>query len=568
MVRAPAWILAAVALLGCGDAATKSGGDASEKEPPEAKAKAEPSPKAEAEPEPPPAKDDAWAIAAKQLLDEAKRARGLAGLKTLLEGEPSPRFGEVVVPVLVKIWSDTPKYHLPILELLRDAADPAAAPVWNRTLMAEAAEVERELALDGIAAARASASVDVVATQLGALLDDPSRDAGEEEGARRLRLVQVLGEVGDRAATPVLVRVLEQPVEDQPVAVHRAATTALGQLRDPAAVDAVLSISFRVPDVATTTNVGERAKQALASIGAPAVPAAVKMLQGKHAEIRKLAAMHGLDAKFEVMSAAGFLSVIGHPDAVEPLLAAMPVADCEGGPPDPDAAMTRAVIANALGLIGDLRAAAPLCKCAKVSGNPGDMFPIAGADAVACLADLIRTGEYDETAVMSADFVHQIRWEAARFGLLAADASQVKTIEAAVADAAKEKLVAEKLAEWKPGFDAAAECNDDLTCWKAKLGDASQPWIVREKAAFMVARVSLGDVDVALELAEAFSVRDPDARASMAWLTAAILGHGAKRCPACAAELQGTMDQEKVGLPATYQLSVLTARYTVAKLRE
>lgn len=535
-------------------------------------------PAAKAEPKPAPPKVDAWATNAAQLLDEAKRARGLAGLKKLLAAGSSPRFGEAVVPAIVKIWPDAPKYHLPILELLRDAADPAAAPVWNLALagdLSDETENEWALALDGVAASRASGSVDAVATRLGALLDDPSRDAGTHAGARRLRLVKVLGEVGDHKGTPVLMRVLEQPITDQPVAMHRAATTALGHLRDPAAVDALLTITFRVPDMASTTNVGERSKQALASIGAAAVPGALKVLRGKHEGVRKLVKKHGLDSSIEVLAAAGVLGAIGHPDAVDPLLAAMPTTGCEGGAPGEDAPVTRGVLATALGFIGDPRAVGPLCKCAKASRDPADMYPIAealgrigGSDAVTCLADVIRTGAYDGSMVASLDFAHEIRWEAARFGLLAADASQLETIEDAVTAAAKDKRVAEKVADWKPGFEAAAECEDDLKCWKTKLGDVSQPWIVREKAAFMVARASKGNAAVALELAEAFSVRNPDARTSIAWLTAATLGHGATRCQACATKIADTMERDKGGLPATYQLSVLTARVTVAKLRE
>ncbi|MEM9456269.1 MAG: hypothetical protein AAGF11_18955 [Myxococcota bacterium] len=40
-----------------------------------------------------------------------------------------------------------------------------------------------------------------------------------------------------------------------------------------------------------------------------------------------------------------------------------------------------------------------------------------GARATACLARVIEKGRFDADAVASAEYEHEIRWEAARFGV-------------------------------------------------------------------------------------------------------------------------------------------------------
>ena len=50
-------------------------------------------------------------------------------------------------------------------------------------------------------------------------------------------------------------------------------------------------------------------------------------------------------------------------------------------PSEEDAAdaSLRAFVANTLGLIGDPKGVAPMCKCINATHNPGDMFPITEA---------------------------------------------------------------------------------------------------------------------------------------------------------------------------------------------
>lgn len=439
------------------------------------------------------------------------------------------------------------------------------------------AAYERTLrAIDGIMKASDTAATPALVDTLAAIVANPRLDA---TGEVREALIVALEAVGDRRAVPALITVLEQPIEVQPVTVHRRAADALGRFADPAAVDALLTAVFRVPDAFTTTNIAERSKIALAAIGAPAVPRVVDLLEGRHAAIGELAQLHGIDGTHLVLAAAGFLGAIGSSEAVEPLLRALPTGDCGARPrrgssdDDVEVPMRRATIANALGLLGDERAVEPLCRCATASKDPGDMFTIAealgrigGERATACLAHVIRTGVYDRDLVQGPDFVHEIRWEAARFGILAAGPEGLPIVEAAMRAKGQPAEVTRNLARWEPGRALLERCGRGSGCLQQVLADPEAHWFAREVAAVTLARQSPGDVATAERIAEAFAVRNPDARVTMAWLSAHVM-RGA-RCPRCASALHERLEQERLTRPPKeYQLSVLTARYSIARLR-
>lgn len=433
--------------------------------------------------------------------------------------------------------------------------------------------------IDAIVKANATESTPALVAALEPIVANPRLD---QTGEARQALVDALAAVGDRRAIPVLITVLEQPAQAQPVAVHRSAADALGRLADPLAVDALLAVPFRVPDGFSTTNIAERSKVALAAIGAPAVPRVVDLLQGRHAPVQALAREQGIDASHLTMAAASLLGTIGSPAAVEPLLRALPTGDCTARPRrgatsegDFEAQVLRAVVANALGLIGDERAVEPLCRCATASKNPADMFPIAealgrigGERATRCLARVIETGAYDRDAVQSPAFEHEIRWEAMRFGILAAGPEGLPTIEAALRAKGQPAAVVRNAAQWDAGRSLVERCGRDSGCLRDVLADPHAAWFAREAAATLLAQSAPGDAETAERIAQAFAtVHDPDARVTMAWLAAHVM-QGA-RCDRCTRPLLDRLAQDRATrLPAEYQLSVLMARYAIAKLRE
>ena len=96
----------------------------------------------------------------------------------------------------------------------------------------------------------------------------------------------------------------------------------------PCAVDALLTVTFRVPDTASTTDISNRSKLALVSIGEPAVPRLKEMLAGKFTEVNELANKHDVDLLIVQQTAVGILGAMGTSAALDELIAFMPQSDC------------------------------------------------------------------------------------------------------------------------------------------------------------------------------------------------------------------------------------------------
>ena len=542
------------------------------------------------------------------LRDVSARANSISQLEALVktvttaQTDQSARkqeFIDKLLPVFDEIWDTaTPEQQVSMLNMLRDVGKPEAAPLFIKALVLDGSDGSRKrvlAALQGIARARATAATEPVAAVMYSLIKDPSKDRSKtSEGELRLEMAKTLGELRDPKGVPVLVESMLQTKEVQPVSVHREAAKALGMIKDPSAVDALLTVSFRVPDAPSTTDISNRAKLALVSIGEPAVPRLKDMLAGKFEEVNKLAADHDVDLLVVQQTAVGILGALGTKSATDELVAFMPQKDCVPKPEakktdkkkkkaeeedeeavDPGDASLRAFVANTLGIIGDPRGVAPMCKCINATHNPGDMFPITealgrigGPEAFKCLAETTKSGEYDPEALENSDFRHQIRWEAARFAILVAAPEDITAMRDALKGAAADgdKKVIEELAKWEPGLALLESCKADKACYMKTLQDANADWFAREKAAFEVARLSPGDKAAALEIAKAFKVRNPDARVSMALLVPRVLGDA--KCPECAAALDDVMKGEKGSMDASLQLPVLTARTTIARIAE
>lgn len=547
-----------------------------------------------------------------KIRDPAKRASGFTGLEELTKTVvTSPdnkarldEFATKVIPVFEEVWDSAPEQQEKMLLMLRDAARPEGYTIWNKALALDGSAEARKrsiLALEGIRKAKAVGSVDVVMEQLEKLLANPKNDQGNEEenGRVRMMMCETLGALHDKKAVSLLIKVLEQTHENQPTSVHRAAATALGDIGDPGpdnkAVDALLTVSFRVPDFATSKNIGVRSKQALVAIGDPAIPRVIDMMRGKHEEVQKLAAAasaneggEGMNQFIIAQTAANILGGMGSPKAVDALLEMYPTKDCVAAPPPAEKkpkegeeeeeegggeeiafAQLRAFIANALGNIGDQKAVDVLCQCSMSTKNPGDMAEIllalgkiGGPKAVDCLIAAIDKAEYSAEAVEK-DFRYEPRWDSGRFAVLAAGPAEIPKVKAAIA-AVTEPKVKKEMEQWSAGIAAAEKCGSDKNCWLGIVKDSNGDWFAREKAAVELSKLGDGDAAIALEISRAYKVRSPDARVTMAWLPSKML-HG-KPCQECAKAIETVLEAEKLSTDKMYQAAVLMARDTIAKL--
>lgn len=481
------------------------------------------------------------------------------------------------MPAFIEIWDTAPESRMQMLEIALDIGSPEAAGLWEKAVVLDGTGEGYKgalLAMKGIRKAKATATVPSLIKQLDATVDNPSKDKGEREGQARRDYVRTLGELGDKQAVDVLIKTLEVPAADQPRAIHREAIRALGKLGDPKALDAIVLATLRLPDSASSTDVFNRSMLAIVSFGKPGVDAVLEVFEGRNPKALKLAADQGLDDNAVKLIYSRFLGALDDPAAADPLIAFMPREDCSGkGDPDPEAGALRGSIARQLGFIGDERAVGPLCECSLSSQNPGDMDfiteamgYIGGDDAVACLTNVVTKAEYSDDAIVKPEYKYELRWEGARFLVLAADADDVPTLRKTFETASKDKDVKAGLekAGWSKGIDLLEKCKKDTKCYATAATDASAEWFEREVAAMQLSRLAPEDGEAAAAIAKAFKVHNPDGRATVALLAQRMARHA--ECASCADDLQAVLDAEKGSMNAKYQLSVIKVRHALATL--
>lgn len=392
-----------------------------------------------------------------------------------------------------------------------------------------------------------------------ALLDRVADPTEDPDGQERARLAAALRASTDPRAITALITVLEQPAPEQPVVVHRAAITALGALRAASAVDAILVALFSIPDAPTTTSVSERARAALASIGPPAVPPLVAMLEGKHAAVNERAEANGVPTEVVESVAATMLGVIDDPAATDALMRLLGRTSCASGD------IRHAVAVEALGRLEHAPAVAPICGCLRRDHDPSSapvaaraLAMIGGDAATRCLIDVIRTAKYDDDIVESVEEQHALRWEAVRLAALAGGAAALPKIRAALAKGGVPSVV-DHAAAFAPMLDTLRRCGADVACLDAVLADPQADAFAREAAAFTRARSGPRSPELALAISRAFATPNAEVRWMLATLVRRVApAHG---CPECARALLDVLERET--MVAEMQAAVITARTAI-----
>lgn len=533
---------------------------------------------------------------------------GFSGMKDLVKtvitspdnGPRLDEFVQKVIPVFEEQWDASPEHQVNMLEMLRDIGRPEAAPLWSKALgTLDGSEEGRKrvlIALQGIQRAKATGSTDAVLGLFEGLTKDPSKDKGKAEGEIRRELARTLGILKDPKAAPALIAALQQPTEMRPPQIHRIVAEALGSLRDPAAIEPLVIANFSIPDDQTDSkNLSNRVKLALNSIGEPAVPRLVELLTGKEDDIViKKVVEAGSTVPVVRFTAALMLGSLGSPQAVDALIKNIPADSCkpvvkedpkkkdkkkkadeeeEEDPEKADNENLRNAIVTSLGQIGDPKAAAAICPCTQATVHFEEQFMMAealgyvgGDEAVKCLTNFVKTAESDPETLPSTDKTPlSIRIEAGRFAVLAAGPEQVAAVREAFA-ANTDPKVAEGLKQWEPALATLETCKSDKDCYLKTLKDTNANWVARENAAMELTRVAPGDAAVAEAIAQAYKVREVDARVTMALMASRIMQ--GKRCQKCVDALEDIMKGEKGTTDISYQKAVLTARDTIAKLSE
>ncbi|MCA9683723.1 MAG: HEAT repeat domain-containing protein, partial [Myxococcales bacterium] len=491
--------------------------------------------------------------------------RIVSGIVTDPEDPRRQEFAEKVLPKFEEIWDTAEPYREQMLNMALQMERPEAAGIWSKAVVVDgSAEAHKQaiIAFQGIRAAKATATAPAIVEQFKALNESPSKDMGAgQEGALRYEMAKTLGELRAAEGVDVLIATLEIPEETMGEAkpVYKAAIDALGQIGDARTTDALIAVQFAVADAAGTQSIGERAIRALGAIGEPAVPKLLETVEGKNEKVNGLAAEKGVEVWTVQATAVRALGVIGSKSAAEAVTLYMPQRDCGPEPEEIEdeeelgkMALLRTIAANTLGQMRAESAVEALCSCRDATHDPGDTWEIVtalgriGDDAAyECLKTIVNEGYYDPEVMGASDLKYTLRWETARWLVLAAKPDKVADIKATIdGNDPKVKEEVEKLG-WMKGAAVLDECKDDKACYDKVLADTTRDWFEREVAAFNVARrAEPGDLETAVAMAKAFKTRDPSARVNIAWLTGVVAGD--KPCPECAVELEKVMKSEEL----------------------
>ncbi len=439
-----------------------------------------------------------WARAA------VRRSRTQEKLEALREARRAPGDRRAAVPDLVELLKEGPRVRAEAATTLGEFGDPAAVqpliaaldPSIGKELPAEVNEANRHVAT-ALGALRARAAVPLLLQLLR------SRD-----GFTQVAAVDALGDVGDPAAVDALSSLATG--DDVEPFVARKALVALGKIGEPRAAPGVLRMLFRER---AGVSFFPEAAFAVYQIGAPMAPPLLAVLKGEDRELAAWAKEHGVAPGVLHAKAAQLLGDLGDARAVAVLLQDLAYRDAV-----PQLQLlVRVFAADSLGRLRARQAVPPLGRMLLEEQDPDarDRY----AEALACIGDPAALG-----ALRSA--VRRGTWEE-RSGALAA-LSRLGTPDdgETLAGAAREMPAhAQELARMKDRLAAAGECGTGVTCWIAKLSD-SRSW-VRDRAALEVGRSSGQGQAEALAISAALPVYSDDDLAArrhailaLEWVTA------------------------------------------------
>lgn len=425
--------------------------------------------------------------------DPAKPEYWIARLDDAKEGEEAARkLGELRDPKgtapLIKVLETNPKLKPLAAQSLGMIGDAQAIPALIAALDPEAGagsdEVTRtkqranERALIALGELKAKAASEQVLKFYVRARDPNVRQAA----------IRAMGQIGDPKFVPVLSDIVEQ---DENMFLKRIAAEGLGDIGDPAGVDALVWGMYYEKGA----SIYPACSFALYQIGAPAIPALLATLQGKNAKVNKLAEERGFVEGAVAVKAIEVLGDLRAKSAEDAILKQWDAVKNEVTRP-----IVRRSVAMALAQLGGGRAVALLGKNA--AEPAADMRQII-VDALNELSDRAALPALLAAAKTGDDEAKRIAFQAfTRLG-------DSREFAAASALAKGNEAFGKELVR----LQAAKECGENFDCWLGKLRDKDPK--VRERAALALGR--LGDKKAGEALAAAVKDDNLEARYAIVW---------------------------------------------------
>ncbi len=454
-----------------------------------------------------------------ELADPVRRENAIFNLKKIYTETLAANGGErnsaeveavadVIVDPLTQAYLNYPEDRingLQILELLYEMQDPRSLPA-----LIEALNWRTEVSEDhAIRAAQTIQVLDVPPAERPKVIQALSKSLERISGARpednkmRVSMIRALGSLKDRGATEILTSIATKQDENQNFLINRLAAQQLGELRDPAAIPALIKCLFLFAPNHPELRMNDVAAEALILIGRPSLEPLLKVLAGSDATANEIA-KHYIDTVkarrpdlANVMTvrqvtggeASFALGALGFSEALEPLLKETEANDT---PRKLNAAIALVRIDVPSEQQERVRAA-----LRKVYGGLPKGFAGVGLRAQ-LLAAIAHTYDpqmmsliYDQAADKKAN--PGVRMVAVDNYARLANAAEAASLSKLIASEKRSEDggFREKFEETQPMLTLAEECDAKVGCWIDKAGSAEAS--EARKAAYMLGRYARGN---------------------------------------------------------------------------
>lgn len=463
-----------------------------------------------------------------ELADPVRRAHAIENLQSIFHkalqetkgdrSQPQVKaFTDAALDNMVKAYLDYPEDSvngLQLLALMQESQDPRSIPALIKAL-----DWTQEVTEDhAVTAARAIAEMDVPADKQGdivaAVCESLERIDGNRGVDNRMRkgFIELLGDMGDKRATPTLIKVVETQDANQNFLFNILAGQQLVKLADPAAIPTMIKALYLFDISNPAMRMNDVATSGLVATGKLSLKPLLDTLAGKNEAANALVKLYidtvrtkDRDAaarmKHETLLAqeiAITLGKLGDRAAIDAL-----VAEAEGDNPDRQ-------FTGAIGLVGinrepsdTKRIVDTIVKVYDAAGKQTkpqllvNIRHLYASESMPFLQKVATTDERDFPPVQIYGFVSYI---------MLANKAESKRVKS-VMD--KEHLKG-SLKDYGPAIAAAEACDEDTACWIGKLKDKDT--VVLRKAANMLARYGRGDEKAIAALLPLFGHKDLEVR--------------------------------------------------------
>jgi len=518
------------------------------------------------------AADDDAEGQASELSDPVRRENAIFNLKGIYTETLAANAGDrssadviavadVIVGPLTQAYLDYPEDRingLAILDLLYEMQDPRSLPA-----LTDALNWRTEVSEDhAIRAAQTIQSMEVPAAERPAVIQALARsleritDARPEDNKMRVSMIRALGSLKDKGATEILTSIATKQDEKQNFLINRLAAQQLGELRDPAAIPALIKCLFLFAPNHPELRMNDVAAEALILIGRPSLKPLLGVLAGSDATANAIA-KHYINAvkarrpdlanSMTVRQVTGgeasfALGALGFSEALEPLLR-------EAGSSDTPRKLNAAIAL--------VRIDVPAAQKDRVRSTLKTVYGQLpkGYQGIAMRGQLLAAIAHTYDAEMMPFIYEQVvdkkanpdlRLIAIQNYALLANKAEAAKLSQAIADEKPSEAggYREKFEERRPLIELANECDTSVDCWVSKAGSADSN--KARKGAYMLGRYASGDAKAIDALVGQLGSEDLGVRLSALMALDRIAGKGSSTAVAKIDELRSREEGQSV----------------------